>query len=65
MPVMNGQEFRTAQQQDAELAAIPVAVLSAHVTNDIRAEVEADAFLGKPIDIDALLRTIARLCPRP
>jgi CheY-like chemotaxis protein len=65
MPVMNGRQFRAAQQQDAALAEIPVAVLSAHVTNEVRAEVDADAFLGKPFDIEMLLATISRLCVPP
>src|SRR5690242_7123757 len=30
MPVMDGQQFRAAQLEDPELAAIPVIVLSAH-----------------------------------
>ncbi len=62
MPVMNGQEFRSAQQLDADISAIPVAVISAHVTTQVRAEVEADAFLPKPVDIDALLETVERYC---
>ncbi len=62
MPVMNGKEFRLAQQRDRLLSAIPVAVISAHVTKQVSMEVEADAFLPKPVDIDVLLQTVQRYC---
>ncbi len=62
MPVMNGKEFRLAQQRDRLLSAIPVAVISAHVTKQVSMEIEADAFLPKPVDIDVLLQTVQRYC---
>ena len=63
MPVMTGQEFRAEQQRDAVLAEIPVAIISAHIVPGKKPEVEADAFLPKPIDYDDFLDTVASYCP--
>lgn len=62
MPVMGGAQFRVEQQRDNELAAIPVAVISAHITQDATEHVEADAFLPKPFTLDQLSATVARFC---
>jgi len=56
MPVMDGAAFRHAQQQDPQLATIPVVVMSA--VENLQAHtplLPADAYLPKPIDFDALL----------
>ncbi len=63
MPVMTGQEFRAEQQRDAKLSSIPVAIISAHIVPGTRPEVEADAFLPKPINYDHFLDTVASYCP--
>ena len=47
MPVMNGCEFRQAQLADAELASIPVVVMSAVDMSGIH----ASAKLTKPCDV--------------
>lgn len=63
MPVMNGWEFRQRQQQDPNLARIPVIVISAD--NNVRekaAHLGAASYLAKPIDFDALLEVIRRYC---
>lgn len=65
MPVMNGPQFRAEQQRDMELRTIPVAVISAHVTREVRAEVQADSFLSKPLDYDLLIQTVTRYCAPP
>jgi two-component system chemotaxis response regulator CheY len=63
MPGMNGWQFRKAQQDSPELAAIPVVVLSAmrdvcrHAT-----EVGAVACLSKPIAMDRLMAEVSRRC---
>jgi CheY-like chemotaxis protein len=64
MPVMSGQEFRAEQLRDAELAGIPVVVLSA--SNDGKREAEAmrvAAFFPKPVPfeqfVDALHAYVA------
>jgi CheY-like chemotaxis protein len=66
MPTMTGWEFRTVQRQNPRLQAIPVAILSA-ISNrlDPRQIVELDAvaFLGKPIDWARLDRVVTQYCP--
>ena len=64
MPVMNGWQFRVAQQSDPNLSHIPVVVVTAAgVREDIPA-INADGWLSKPVDFDRLLATIAPLCER-
>jgi two-component system chemotaxis response regulator CheY len=65
MPGMNGWQFRKAQQETPELAAIPVAVLSA--MRDVckhAAEVGAVACLSKPLDMNQLMTEVSRHCAR-
>lgn len=57
MPVMDGWQFREAQLRDPALAAIPVIVMSASDP----AGISADARVTKPIELDLLLATIARV----
>src|ERR1700732_844861 len=59
MPVMDGWEFRTRQKEDPELAKVPVLVVTAISAT---AGIDAAEILHKPIDVDALLRTVARHC---
>jgi len=59
MPVMDGWEFRLRQKEDPELATIPVLVVTAIGAT---AGIDAAGVLRKPVDIDALLRTVARYC---
>jgi CheY-like chemotaxis protein len=62
MPHMTGDEFRAAQLADERIAGIPLLVMSADVHADERARaMGASAFLGKPIDPERLLTTLARL----
>lgn len=64
MPIMNGWEFRAAQQQDARLAHIPVIVLSADRSIAIKATgITADAYVGKPVLIEALISILERFDP--
>jgi CheY-like chemotaxis protein len=64
MPVMNGWQFRLAQQSDPNLSQIPVVVVTAAgVREDIPA-ISADGWLSKPVDFDRLLATIGPLCQR-
>lgn len=64
MPVMNGWQFRVAQQSDPNLSQIPVVVVTAAgVREDIPA-INADGWLSKPVDFDRLLATIGPLCQR-
>ncbi len=61
MPVMDGWEFRRYQQQDPELAGIPVVVLSA-LDPSRAGDLHPDAFLKKPLDFDRLLDIVRRHC---
>jgi CheY-like chemotaxis protein len=59
MPRCDGPCFRRQQQADANLAHIPVVVLTADIAAQQRkAELEASAYLKKPVALDELLRTI-------
>ena len=61
MPVMNGWEFRREQKSKPELADVPVIVLSA--LDPRRADdVDAVAFLKKPLDFDRLLQLVRQHC---
>jgi CheY-like chemotaxis protein len=63
MPVMNGVEFRDAQRQDGSLAHIPVALISAAENLQEKApQLDADAYIPKPIDFPELLATVGRYC---
>ena len=56
MPVMSGWQFREAQLGDPALAGVPVVVLSA-----MAADLDVDASLPKPFQVDDLLRLLERL----
>jgi CheY-like chemotaxis protein len=60
MPVMDGWEFRRHQQQNAELASIPVVVVSA--LRQPKAVEGVAAILTKPLDVDRLLGIVSQLC---
>jgi CheY-like chemotaxis protein len=60
LPDMNGAEFRRIQLRDRSLAWIPVIVTSAAVDGDhLAREVEAFAYVRKPLDVDELRRAVA------
>src|ERR1700737_4879182 len=61
MPVMDGWEFRRQQQADPALAPVPVIVLSA-LDHGRTSDLEADAFLKKPLDFDRLLSLVRTYC---
>ena len=61
MPVMDGWEFRRQQQAVPTLAKVPVIILSA-IDQRRAAEVDAVAFLKKPLDFDRLLELVRRFC---
>jgi CheY-like chemotaxis protein len=64
MPVMNGWEFRSAQQAltDQELAAVPIVVTSAlSDCAEHAATLRALAVLPKPIDFDRLLQIVGSI----
>ena len=61
MPVMDGWEFRRRQVEDARLRIIPTIVVSA-AGRDRMAQVSADAYLSKPVDMDELLQRVSQFC---
>ncbi len=60
MPDMNGWEFRVEQRRDPAWAAIPVIVLTADSSAQASA-MDADGYLKKPVEAQALLDTVERL----
>lgn len=61
MPVMDGWEFRRRQIEDAKLKNIPTIVVSA-AGRDRLAQIHADAYLSKPVDMDELLQRVSEFC---
>lgn len=61
MPVMDGWEFRRKQQADPEFADVPVIILSA-LDQSRALDVNAQAFLKKPLDFDRLLQLVRQYC---
>jgi CheY-like chemotaxis protein len=65
MPVMDGVEFRERQLADPDLATIPVVIVSAFGQHPRTTKVlRAEAYIGKPIDVDMLLENVASHCTR-
>jgi len=61
MPVMDGWEFRRQQQADPSIAPVPVIVLSA-LDQARTTDLDANAFLKKPLDFDRLLSLVRSYC---
>jgi CheY-like chemotaxis protein len=61
MPIMDGWQFRRRQVQLREIAEIPVIVVSA-AGRDRMAEIDADAYLSKPVDLEQLLERVTQYC---
>lgn len=63
MPIMDGRAFREAQQADPVLARIPVIILSAFRDSaDTARELEATAFLPKPVSLQSLMNLVDTYC---
>jgi CheY-like chemotaxis protein len=65
MPGMNGWEFREAQARDLALSRIPVVIFSGAGAANVELHRVASAAAGllhKPLQLDALLSTVARFC---
>jgi CheY-like chemotaxis protein len=61
MPVMDGWQFRSQQIRDAALASIPVIVVSA-AGKERMGDIEANAYLSKPVDLEQLLAEVTQYC---
>jgi len=65
MPEMDGFEFRQRQRRDPSIAAIPVVVYSGIGNPQSAAnQLDAAAYLRKPLDLDSLLATIDAHCAK-
>ena len=65
MPNMDGAQFRAAQMQTAELADIPVALLTADARGGEQAlSLKTAAFLRKPLKLPQLLSMIPEVIER-
>ena len=63
MPVMDGIEFRRAQQRAPELRDVPVVCLSAHhKARQTALDLGLNDCLGKPFDLDDLISVVRRHC---
>jgi len=63
MPVMNGWQFRTAQQLNPELANIPVVIVTAGLNIDAATrDLAAHRCLKKPVSVEELLDAVQPLC---
>jgi two-component system, OmpR family, response regulator CpxR len=61
MPVMNGRQFRAALLQSADLAKIPVVVVSS-LDSSSASDLGVVRAFRKPLDIDALVRILRENC---
>ena len=62
MPVMNGWEFAEALQGDAELAEIPIVVVTAFGQELQRSKITSQDVIPKPVDLDRLFRSVKCFC---
>jgi DNA-binding response OmpR family regulator len=65
MPRMNGWEFRARQRVDPQMSSIPVVVITADGDAETKArQLDAAGYLRKPMNLDQLVATVDRFCPR-
>lgn len=61
MPVMDGYSFRTEQLKNANWSKIPTVVMSAEANaKEKMKNFNITAFLSKPVELDTILKTVAR-----
>lgn len=60
MPVMDGWQFRKEQKQDAEIAGIPLVVITA--TGKRPVLIDAAELVMKPLDLTQLFTAVERYC---
>jgi CheY-like chemotaxis protein len=61
MPIMDGWQLRRELARDAELASIPVIVVSA-AGKERLARIDGSSYLSKPIDLEELLQRVTACC---
>jgi CheY-like chemotaxis protein len=62
MPVMDGRQFLAMQRRIPKLQNVPIVILSAATREWSGAHLEVEEVLTKPIDLEALLNTVNRIC---
>lgn len=62
MPVMDGKQFLAMMRSNPRLQTIPVVILSAATREWSGAHLEVEEVLTKPVDLEALLKTVNRIC---
>lgn len=62
MPVMSGVDLLDAMRDDEALKPIPVLILSAWEHEGQARRAPAQGFLRKPVELDVLLRSVAKYC---
>jgi CheY-like chemotaxis protein len=63
MPVMDGFEFRTHQEQDPKFGHVPVVIMTADGNAALkRQRLRADDFIRKPADVQMFLTMAKRYC---
>lgn len=61
MPVMDGYSFRTEQLKNNDWSKIPTVVMSAEANaKEKMKNFSITAFLSKPVELDTILKTVAR-----
>jgi CheY-like chemotaxis protein len=61
MPVMNGFEFRVAQEQDGRIAGIPIVIMTAaEQIESKKMAIGAKNFIKKPFDFNVVLKAVQR-----
>jgi CheY-like chemotaxis protein len=61
MPVMDGYSFRTEQLKNASWSRIPTVVMSAEANaKEKMKNFNITAFLSKPVELDTIIKTVAR-----
>jgi CheY-like chemotaxis protein len=64
MPVMDGWAFCDTRQKIPTFSEVPVVAISAVEISDSNRPAGVDAFLAKPIDVDAFAQLAARMASR-
>lgn len=65
MPGMSGSQFLERKRWNPRIRGIPVVVLSAWSRQWSPARIDAVDVLSKPIDLEHLLKLVARICDNP
>jgi len=65
MPIMSGPDFLRALRRSSSGQSIPVLAISAYDVHSKATDLEVEAFLAKPLELNALIGTVNGLIARP